>query len=151
MSEGKAISPEWAEKMIDQEEKEFNAIVSPDSNPNLKKRLSETKSVWFPKEILEQLLKDRADGSQIDGVRVYFACYPPEMIQEFDELTESDTKVMTVVLANTREVKQEGKIIHKDLLAGRKADKTIAVKDDGTSIYNIGEKCRPVCNGSYYG
>ncbi len=112
---GSPIGKEQAAKMIHEyKEKRLKLI---DKEYGIK----DTKSVWFKREVFEQMLKA---SSKMDGIRIYFGVNYEGDLQGHQD----------VVLVGTKNNNEEG--THKSELEAQ---------DDDENIYDTGTPCPPIC------
>lgn len=108
------------------------------------KGLEDTESVWFHRNVLEELLKQ----ADCNGVRIYLGNHISEMIGELDNKKNKD-KTCTI-LVGTKEIPNPGnpsKPINEDQISDN--DKMAISRLSGNDvIYDLGNLCPDECDGT---
>ncbi|MGM0582532.1 MAG: hypothetical protein ACQETL_17770 [Bacteroidota bacterium] len=108
------------------------------------KGFEDTKSIWFHREVLEELFKQ----ADCNGVRIYLGNHISEMIGELDNEKNND-KTCTI-LVGTKEIPNQDdpdKPINEDLISD---DNKMAISTlpSGNEIYDLGSMCPDECDGT---
>ena len=146
------ISLEDAKKMVEKFDmrirklikREYKQPVDPNRPSDPPKCFEDTKSVWFHREVLEELFKQ----ADCNGVRIYLGNHISEMSGEIDNKKNKD-KTCTI-LVGTKEIPNQNdpdKPINEDLISDDNK-MAISMLPSGNKIYDLGSMCPDECDGT---